>query len=111
MFCYNFYYQQPITSNINSLFLHDALPICHRLPSPTNDHEVSTLLLRRGFQVGGVRTGRLCNRFFPVQLRSEEHTSELQSQSNIVCRLLLEKKKINNNNQRNLIKYIIILVH
>src|SRR5688572_30996150 len=29
-------------------------------------------------------------------LRSEEHTSELQSQSNLVCRLLLEKKKINN---------------
>src|SRR2546430_11853021 len=29
------------------------------------------------------------------QLRSEEHTSELQSQSNLVCRLLLEKKKIN----------------
>src|SRR2546427_3184141 len=28
-----------------------------------------------------------------VQARSEEHTSELQSQSNIVCRLLLEKKK------------------
>src|SRR2546427_4241355 len=31
-------------------------------------------------------------------LRSEEHTSELQSQSNLVCRLLLEKKKKNNNN-------------
>src|SRR2546430_13579473 len=29
-------------------------------------------------------------------LRSEEHTSELQSQSNLVCRLLLEKKKKNN---------------
>src|SRR2546427_1819732 len=29
-----------------------------------------------------------------AQLRSEEHTSELQSQSNLVCRLLLEKKKI-----------------
>src|SRR2546427_4750572 len=29
----------------------------------------------------------------PVQSRSEEHTSELQSQSNLVCRLLLEKKK------------------
>src|SRR2546430_13524566 len=29
------------------------------------------------------------------QHRSEEHTSELQSQSNLVCRLLLEKKKIN----------------
>src|SRR2546430_13199417 len=31
----------------------------------------------------------------PVLLRSEEHTSELQSQSNLVCRLLLEKKKKN----------------
>src|SRR2546430_4092187 len=30
----------------------------------------------------------------PMALRSEEHTSELQSQSNLVCRLLLEKKKI-----------------
>src|SRR2546430_9620586 len=30
-----------------------------------------------------------------LQLRSEEHTSELQSQSNLVCRLLLEKKKTN----------------
>src|SRR5688572_32199860 len=29
-----------------------------------------------------------------ARLRSEEHTSELQSQSNLVCRLLLEKKKI-----------------
>src|SRR2546427_8184426 len=32
-------------------------------------------------------------RLRPKQLRSEEHTSELQSQSNLVCRLLLEKKK------------------
>src|SRR5256886_12635185 len=40
-----------------------------------------------GLQEGG-RRGR----------RSEEHTSELQSQSNLVCRLLLEKKKKNNNN-------------
>src|SRR2546430_10398324 len=34
----------------------------------------------------------------PVWSRSEEHTSELQSQSNLVCRLLLEKKKINHYN-------------
>src|SRR2546430_7959344 len=32
-------------------------------------------------------------RLTPVLMRSEEHTSELQSQSNLVCRLLLEKKK------------------
>src|SRR5205085_12299346 len=37
---------------------------------------------------GGSSAGRCC----PWQ-RSEEHTSELQSQSNLVCRLLLEKKK------------------
>src|SRR5688572_31723538 len=33
--------------------------------------------------------------------RSEEHTSELQSQSNLVCRLLLEKKKKKKNNKKN----------
>src|SRR2546430_7958146 len=32
----------------------------------------------------------------PMAIRSEEHTSELQSQSNLVCRLLLEKKKTKN---------------
>src|SRR5688572_32247900 len=37
------------------------------------------------------RAGRLDDRFI-VRARSEEHTSELQSQSNLVCRLLLEKK-------------------
>src|SRR2546430_7981879 len=41
---------------------------------------------RTSMQAGGTRSGR----------RSEEHTSELQSQSNLVCRLLLEKKKHKN---------------
>src|SRR2546427_8644843 len=36
--------------------------------------------------------------FHPIRGRSEEHTSELQSQSNLVCRLLLEKKKKKNRN-------------
>src|SRR5256886_13081033 len=35
-----------------------------------------------------------------LQFRSEEHTSELQSQSNLVCRLLLEKKKVKTNTSR-----------
>src|SRR2546430_4700747 len=49
----------------------------------------------------GICTSRLPPRLFPslqqynTASRSEEHTSELQSQSNIVCRLLLEKKKAN----------------
>src|SRR2546430_4718830 len=37
------------------------------------------------------------NRLLDLIRRSEEHTSELQSQSNLVCRLLLEKKKKNLN--------------
>src|SRR5688572_32738435 len=44
-------------------------------------------------------------RFQTVRVRSEEHTSELQSQSNLVCRLLLEKKKkkiLNVRNQKQL---------
>src|SRR5688572_31390241 len=41
------------------------------------------------------RDGRALRRL-PHTRRSEEHTSELQSQSNLVCRLLLEKKKKNN---------------
>src|SRR2546430_12546888 len=47
---------------------------------------------------GAVRTSRPTSSSCSTQaraLRSEEHTSELQSQSNLVCRLLLEKKKQN----------------
>src|SRR5690606_40664182 len=36
---------------------------------------------------------RACGRHLPRHVRSEEHTSELQSRENLVCRLLLEKKK------------------
>src|SRR2546427_9032856 len=44
------------------------------------------------FSLLGVRMA-LGRDFLPEEDRSEEHTSELQSQSNLVCRLLLEKKK------------------
>src|SRR2546430_8318678 len=47
--------------------------------------------LQRGPRLGRNRLGLEIQ---IVELRSEEHTSELQSQSNLVCRLLLEKKKI-----------------
>src|SRR2546430_4702000 len=48
-------------------------------------------LLRRGVDGSAIRGGHLGRR--GALDRSEEHTSELQSQSNLVCRLLLEKKK------------------
>src|SRR5690606_40424128 len=38
-------------------------------------------------------SGRCCRASSPAARRSEEHTSELQSRENLVCRLLLEKKK------------------
>src|SRR2546430_6167701 len=46
----------------------------------------------RSLTQGGVPLSRDMEIFYPEN-RSEEHTSELQSQSNLVCRLLLEKKK------------------
>src|SRR5438034_2105035 len=45
------------------------------------------------------RLGKRCSRFC-ICTRSEEHTSELQSHSDLVCRLLLEKKKKKNNNSK-----------
>src|SRR2546430_4376034 len=46
-----------------------------------------------GLSEAGAQTIRRAHAVQPVTARSEEHTSELQSQSNLVCRLLLEKKK------------------
>src|SRR5256885_6420335 len=49
---------------------------------------------RRGRNAAGIAAGRVSGGAAPVtRLRSEEHTSELQSPCNLVCRLLLEKKK------------------
>src|SRR2546430_8725367 len=45
-----------------------------------------------------------------VDLRSEEHTSELQSQSNLVCRLLLEKKNKITTTMRHIIYFIITII-
>src|SRR2546430_6931767 len=64
---------------------------------PKHDHEFTTDILSNAFRCG-VIDGQFHNVTarkdiaFILKLRSEEHTSELQSQSNLVCRLLLEKK-------------------
>src|SRR5688572_30978989 len=52
-----------------------------------------TTLFRSHALIHGDRRGLINGLWATVGLRSEEHTSELQSQSNLVCRLLLEKKK------------------
>src|SRR5260370_32083246 len=73
---YFFFFNDTATTEIYTLSLHDALPICHQG------------LWR---QPARPAAGRACG---PARRhRSEEHTSELQSHLNLVCRLLLEKKK------------------
>src|SRR2546430_13041284 len=61
----------------------DGGPVLRYLEVIREDPRSAVLLT--GYQVEGTNGRRL--------VRSEEHTSELQSQSNLVCRLLLEKKR------------------
>src|SRR5467141_5435552 len=70
-----FFFNDTATTEIYTLSLHDALPICPARLRPRGRRPP-----RRGHHP-------------QRQGRSEEHTSELQSHLNIVCRLLLEKKK------------------
>src|SRR5260221_12205249 len=73
-----FFFNDTATTEIYTLSLHDALPIYLQrrsvLPGLFDNH---THVIRGGLNFN----------------RSEEHTSELQSHSDLVCRLLLEKKK------------------
>src|SRR2546430_5050603 len=82
-----FFFNDTATTEIYTLSLHDALPICRA--SPRRPRPARCARPRRG------RSARAAARTPPPRRapRSEEHTSELQSQSNLVCRLLLEKKK------------------
>src|SRR2546421_5257973 len=88
-----FFFNDTATTEIYTLSLHDALPISRRREvavreqgprdprnegGPEQRHRVE-----RDARQGGA----------PEDTRSEEHTSELQSRSDLVCRLLLEKKK------------------
>src|SRR2546430_9432846 len=79
-----FFFNDTATTEIYTLSLHDALPIYSYAPRRSGSRRCRPARGRRGSR-------RSCTRL--VGLRSEEHTSELQSQSNLVCRLLLEKKK------------------
>src|SRR5699024_12770404 len=86
-----FLFTAPSTSNTYTLSLHDALPIYPK----SNTGNIRAIGILPPYVSGITKTvllfcaaGRLA-----LQLRSEEHTSELQSRFDLVCRLLLEKKK------------------
>src|SRR5690606_41054923 len=69
-----------------------ALPCCRRLLLWRLQE--STAVLRPRWSSGGITSSESCLfRSPPTPIRSEEHTSELQSRANLVCRLMLEKKK------------------
>src|SRR5687767_15638666 len=77
-----FFFNDTATTEIYTLSLHDALPIS--FPPPCLAPPVTT---------GVSPLQRPCPTRTARNLRSEEHTSELQSLAYLVCRLLLEKKK------------------
>src|SRR5260370_22863472 len=81
-----FFFNDTATTEIYTLSLHDALPIllcCE-----------PTLVATAPSPFATRPTSNRCRCSSWLLSRSEEHTSELQSHLNLVCRLLLEKKKI-----------------
>src|SRR2546430_13497612 len=84
MFFFFFFFNDTATTEIYTLSLHDALPISDR---PALQERGLAERIAVNEDRGAGRLG------VHLEQRSEEHTSELQSQSNLVCRLLLEKKK------------------
>src|SRR3712207_6978917 len=86
---YFFFFNDTATTEIYTLSLHDALPICAR--SVPSSRTWATTEPRAGSTNWG-RNARKNSATFGF-VRSEEHTSELQSRQYLVCRLLLEKKK------------------
>src|SRR2546430_7584636 len=85
-----FFFNDTATTEIYTLSLHDALPISTALGWC---FAAVKTLLGIGLIWGVVGLVQENHPLLAGWLRSEEHTSELQSQSNLVCRLLLEKKK------------------
>src|SRR5256885_15870459 len=90
-----FFFNDTATTEIYTLSLHDALPIFLQVSlasaSTLEPVEQARAALDELVKVLGADR---------AALRSEEHTSELQSPCNLVCRLLLEKKKTNTTRSR-----------
>src|SRR3712207_8243086 len=99
-----FFFNDTATTEIYTLSLHDALPISIKMAEDLTDylleHGVKARYMHANIEtldriqiIRGLRTGEFDVLVGINLLRSEEHTSELQSRQYLVCRLLLEKKK------------------
>src|SRR5689334_25388812 len=83
LYIFFFFFNDTATTEIYTLSLHDALPIC----------KIALRLLLKPCYHRLIHSGPQFLGSSITRTRSEEHTSELQSQFHLVCRLLLEKKK------------------
>src|SRR2546422_8370847 len=91
-----FFFNDTATTEIYTLSQHDALPICS---------QISQVRVVRGHRhEDPVAPKRPVDQHHMQVGRSEEHTSELQSRLHLVCRLLLEKKKKTNTQNKRTIK-------
>src|SRR3712207_8556595 len=96
-YCF-FFFNDTATTEIYTLSLHDALPICPPSRRRARAWPTARSATRRpspacsasGAELDGLLPGAAV---VELQSGSEEHTSELQSRQYLVCRLLLEKKK------------------
>src|SRR2546429_2639320 len=94
-----FFFNDTATTEIYTLSLHDALPIssaCRAGPALRRELHALRLAVLGLHIIGpvpGTALGHDPLRGARRAVRSEEHTSELQSRLHLVCRLLLEKKK------------------
>src|SRR5437773_9153774 len=95
----SFFFSNTATTEIYTLSLHDALPIFDRRAVEecivTQQQAAAPEQLHGPIEILGER---LLVGIDEHRVRSEEHTSELQSHHDLVCRLLLEKKKFNTKN-------------
>src|SRR3712207_7588711 len=97
-----FFFNDTATTEIYTLSLHDALPICRRMVHAARCSFRAFAAAHRRSQLDRLTPARRASAGLPsvgqpvraTEYRSEEHTSELQSRQYLVCRLLLEKKNI-----------------
>src|SRR3712207_9539811 len=84
-----FFFNDTATTEIYTLSLHDALPISAKKTKTHIHTNHPGQVLEIAAALGNLNNIKIEN----MLIRSEEHTSELQSRQYLVCRLLLEKKK------------------
>src|SRR3712207_9288821 len=88
-----FFFNDTATTEIYTLSLHDALPICTEISGMTMKKPPHMKNVSARITISPRRCAASLKECCVCIFRSEEHTSELQSRQYLVCRLLLEKKK------------------